>query len=720
VSRFARALPLALAFAVLPAATAAAAGAAEVVPGEVVVRFAPDTSSGMRAQALDAVDADGSQATPLPGTRLVTLADDADVRAAARTLERRSDVLWAEPNYVWHVDGLPNDPRFGELYGLRNTGQSVEQSDGTNHFLRPGTPGVDANVAPVWDVTTGSSSVRVGVADTGIAPHEDLNANLDVGASRDFVEDGGSGNPLADPDSHGTHVAGTIGAVGDNGIGVVGAMWHADLVSLRVLDSSGGSTLSIAAGFAYAGQAGIPIVNASLGGPGASRAMQDAIALASNTLFVVSAGNENTDLDASPSYPCSYPAANLICVASIDNDAARSWFSNYGLTSVDLGAPGNSILSTVPTYSAPTPISVNSSWTADPDWTFDSAFTFWNGDMPVGDPVEARLTPDTTLDLTDRKGCSIALNWGGQFGGKGGIVVERQVDGDWGRIGEISGDHDGPPADTRIGLRADGKSGVRVRFTLVAEPDSNPDGRSVQIYGLSYRCQVNGVSTDYETKSGTSMATPEVAGVAGLLKSAHPELTTAQLRTALLSTVVPTPSLAGKTVTGGRVDAAAALASITPAPPVPSGGGGGGGGTTTTTPAPVPTPTPDPLPVPGPTEPAAVPSAPASAAPAPRASLQAATGDLRSRGVLTVRAAVSSRATVKATATLVWRGGKLTLTAPARRDVRAGAIATLRLKATAKQRRALRHAGPIRARIVLTVTGADGRTRHVVRTVRLR
>jgi subtilisin family serine protease len=707
-----RALPLALALVLLPAAAAHAAAPDEVVPGEVVVRFAPDTSASARSAALDAVDADGSTATRLPDTRLVALDEDADVRAAARRLQARDDVLWAEPNYVVHADRVPNDPRFGELWGLDNTGQVVEQTTGPGLLpSRAGDPGDDINVLPAWDLTTGSASVRIGVVDTGIAHHEDLDANLDTTRSRDFIT--ASGDPFADPDSHGTHVAGTIGAVGNNGIGVSGVMWNADLLALRTLDAGGGTSLSIAAAFSYAGQIGLPIVNASLGMGANSQAVHDAITLASNTLFVVAAGNDNIDVDATPQYPCAFPDANVVCVASLDNNDDRSWFSNYGATQVDLGAPGNQILSTVPEYDN-SAITVDGSWAdagANGNWSFDG--TKWT--TPLAPEMDTTLTPPNTIDLTGRAGCSAAVTWSGDFQpGEAAMILERQAQGLWEPIGTRY--QPLPSGGTeRFGLKADDQSDVQLRVRVISAPGVDP--ADITVSGLSWRCVRPGSSTVYQRLSGTSMATPHVAGVAGLLKSAHPELTVAQLRTALLSTVTPVASLAGKTVTGGRVNVTAALASLTPAPPAPSGGG-------SSAPAPAPTPpVPDPVPVTVPTPvtpqtpatPAAVPTS------RPRATLQPNAGRLLRRGVLTVRTAVSQTSTVRARATLRWRGGHARLRTVTRRGLKPGSIATLRLRSTAATRRALRAAARdgrrVRVRVVLTIIAADGTTRHITRTL---
>jgi subtilisin family serine protease len=225
-------------------------------------------------------------------------------------------------------------------------------------------------------------------------------------------------------DDHGTHVAGTIAGRGGNGAGVAGVCWNLTLISAKFLGNHGGTTANAIKAVDYLTDLktrhGINIVasNNSWGGGGFSQALQDAIerANAANILFVAAAGNESTNIDATPSYPAGYPNANIISVAAIDKTGALASFSNYGATKVHLGAPGVAIVSTVPVKSK-------------------------------------------------------------------GSVTEG-----------------------------------------------------------------------YASYSGTSMATPHVTGAAAMYASSHPGATAAQIKAAILSSVVPTPSLAGKTITGGRLN----------------------------------------------------------------------------------------------------------------------------------------------------------------------
>ena len=266
-------------------------------------------------------------------------------------------IEYIEPNYIVQVDVTPNDPRYRELYGLRNTGQTG------------GTPGADIGAESAWGVTTGSRDVVVAVIDSGIDyDHPDLAANIFVNAGEipdNGVDDDHNGyiddvrgwdfvnrdnDPFDDLD-HGTHVAGTIGAVGDNGVGVTGVNWRVSILPLKTLSALGfGFTADAVAAVEYATSMRVDITNNSWGGAGHSLALLDAIleSEAANILFVAAAGNDRTDNDVSPHYPSSYPAANIVAVAATDQNDLLASFSNYGLTSVDLAAPGVSILSTMP------------------------------------------------------------------------------------------------------------------------------------------------------------------------------------------------------------------------------------------------------------------------------------------------------------------------------------------------------------------------------------
>jgi len=283
------------------------------------------------------------------------------VGSAVAALRRQGAVRYAEPDYQVHAVGLPDDPDFAQLWGLQNTGQSV------NGMV--GTPGADINVVPAWEAWTGDADFRIAVIDTGIQwDHPDLQANVWTNPGEvpgNGIDDDGNGwvddvhgydfsNDDGDPyddQGHGTHVSGTIAAVGNNAMGIAGVNWRCSIVGLKFLDSTGfGFTSDAIEALDYATASGIQISNNSWGGSSPSQALRDAIEASQNVghLFVAAAGNLAQNTDTFPFYPASFTLPNVISVAAIDNSDHLAYFSNYGLASVDIAAPGVAIYSTIP------------------------------------------------------------------------------------------------------------------------------------------------------------------------------------------------------------------------------------------------------------------------------------------------------------------------------------------------------------------------------------
>jgi subtilisin family serine protease len=291
-------------------------------------------------------------------------------------LSTRNDVEYVEPNFVVRAISLPNDPLFPQLWGLFNTGQTVNGN--------PGVAGADINVTPAWDVTTGSRANVVGVIDTGVDyTHPDLANNIWSAPAQFTVRIAGRNitcaagthgfhvNTMVNPSVltcdplddhyHGTHVSGTVGAVGNNALGVVGVNQVASIMGLKFLDSSGSGSnadaisaidFAIQAKAAFGASANVRVLSNSWGGGPFSQALLDEINKANsstnNMLFVAAAGNNGTNNDTAPLYPASFNAPNIVAVAATDSTDSLAGFSNYGKNSVHLGAPGVSILSTYP------------------------------------------------------------------------------------------------------------------------------------------------------------------------------------------------------------------------------------------------------------------------------------------------------------------------------------------------------------------------------------
>ncbi len=286
---------------------------------------------------------------------LVTLSDTTKegVLKAIEKLKNEPSVAFAEPDYVLHAYLTPNDSYFSQLYAMFNNGQTG------------GTVDADIDATDVWERHTGNRSILIGIIDTGIDyVHPDLAANIWTNPGEiagNGIDDDNNGyiddihgwdfayddNNPSDGHYHGTHCAGTVAGVGNNGIGVAGVMWTASLVALKFLDDSGsGSTSDAIDAVNYANAMGIKITSNSWGGGAFSQSLMDAIVVGG--LFVAAAGNNGTDNDASPQYPASYTLDNIISVAATDHNDLIASFSCYGRTTVDLGAPGVNIYSCQP------------------------------------------------------------------------------------------------------------------------------------------------------------------------------------------------------------------------------------------------------------------------------------------------------------------------------------------------------------------------------------
>jgi subtilisin family serine protease len=424
---------------------------AQFVPNELLVQFRGGTDEAGRAAAhatvggrfVETVTEGGSRNDGKGDLELIALPPGMTMAAAQARLRVHPSVEFAEPNWVYYHQATSNDPYFtnGSLWGMYGDGSSPVNAFGSQ-------------AAEAWAAgNTGSDNVYIGIIDEGFMfNHVDLAANAWTNPydSADGIDNDGNGyvddvrgwdfdgnnNTTFDgtQDDHGTHVAGTIGAAGGNGAGVAGVNWNVTMISGKFLGRRGGTTANAVKAVNYftdlKRRHGLNIVatNNSWGGGGFSQALLDAINAGGdeNILFIAAAGNGGSDgvgdnNDTTASYPSNYQCTNggtrgwdcVVAVAAITSTGAKSGFSNYGATTVDIGAPGSGIYSTLP----------------------------------------------------GRKGAST-----------------------------------------------------------------------------------------YGSYSGTSMATPHVTGAAALYAATHPTAYAWNIKDAILGAAVPTPSLAGKTVTGGRLN----------------------------------------------------------------------------------------------------------------------------------------------------------------------
>jgi subtilisin family serine protease len=410
------------------------------VPGEMLVQFRAGATAARQAAVLARIDGQVAQRLKLAAQRRdgrgdlqrVNFRSGLAMAAALRALQDDAAVDFAEPNWIYTTQAVSDDTYYtsGQLWGMYSAGSSPANAFGSG-------------AADAWAAgKTCSADVVVGVIDEGMhVRHRDLRNNVWTNPGEidgNGIDDDGNGRVddingwdfVANDasvfdgraDDHGTHVAGTIAGQGGNGTGVAGVCWNLQLISGKFLGTTGGTTANAIQAVDYMTDLKLRhslkmvATSNSWGGGGFSQGLKDAISRAGDAdiLFIAAAGNGGQNADVSPSYPAAYDNDNIISVANITSSGALSGSSTYGAVSVDIGAPGTGIWSTLP----------------------------------------------------------------GRF-----------------------------------------------KF-----------------------------QSKYGSYSGTSMATPHVSGAAALYLSQNPGATAAQIKAAILGSAVPTASLAGKTVTGGRLN----------------------------------------------------------------------------------------------------------------------------------------------------------------------
>jgi thermitase len=562
------------------------------VADEVLLKFRP-VPPARRAAAVAAHGHTILRALARPGWVHVKVRARERVEEALAEYAGDPDVEHAQPNFVYRATLLPEDPLFQFQWGLRNTGQPVPttylESGGTLYATNnPGTAGSDLDVVPAWDHVTDCTSVVVAVLDTGIHyGQQDLAPNMWDGSAngfplhgKDFVS--GDDDPI-DMNGHGTHVAGIIGASGNDRAGSTGVCWHARLMAVRVLDAAGyGTTATIADGVDFAIANRAKVMNMSFGGD--LSASDDALfaevlarARDSDAVVVVAAGNEGSNNDTSPVYPCSFAEPNLICVAALDQADQLATFSNFGSSSVDVGAPGTNIVSTWRGSTLRLTDSMrNQDWMRVPSggsgWSYLSSgsmtylvdpWSYPNGSYAPGADHRAYKSFATSAQDAIAK-FSIAANvLGGdwiRFGGRaaggdpfaqGGVVIAGFTDAAT------------FPYLFKLEFDISACTSVTSSFGFQLESDAAGTDLGVAITGFEI-WSLTASTTTYNTLRGTSMATPAVAGVAAMLRTYNPEYTAVDVVEAIKAAGRPVPALAGRTTSGRAVDAMATLAHIRP------------------------------------------------------------------------------------------------------------------------------------------------------------
>lgn len=337
---------------------------ATAIPGEFVVKLKPEVANQKISNLNKLLNTSVvNKISKQSNTILVKESLVKTNESVIKSLQDSGLVEYVEPNYIYSINQIPNDPDFNKLWGLRNQGQEDPKG-------QLGVADVDIDAEKAWDITTGSRDVIVAVIDTGVAYNAaDLKENIWVnegeipnnGIDDDkngYVDDvhgwdfANNDNDPLDDHGHGSHCSGTIGAKGNDGIGVAGVAWNVRIMGLKFLSASGSGSLSGAIGaIDYATSMGAHIQSNSWGGGGRSQALLEAIerANSADSLFVAAAGNSSLNNDVSESYPANYEVENVISVAAANNQAKLAYFSNYGKEKVHIAAPGVNIYSTTNT-----------------------------------------------------------------------------------------------------------------------------------------------------------------------------------------------------------------------------------------------------------------------------------------------------------------------------------------------------------------------------------
>jgi len=569
--------------------------------GELLVKYKAGTrtAASMRYQknlgitTIKRFKADRGSVVKLPNTMGVDHALD--------ILKTDPDVEWAEPNYLRHAFRTPDDAFFEDVWGLNSTGQAVNGTQGTDD--------ADIDATDAWDTTTGDASIIIAVIDSGVDyNHPDLKDNIwtngdeepDNGIDDDnngYIDDvhgwdfADNDNDPMDSNDHGTHVAGTIGARGDNATGISGVCWTVKLMPLKFLDSLGvGLVSDEVEAIQYAIDNGAHIINASFGDPTYSSPELEAIGEAqyAGLLFVTAAGNTGVDIDTNPVYPAAYSLDNIISVTASNQDDELPAWANYGDEGVDIAAPGENIYSTIPgkttVWEEDFESDPSTDWTLQGDWTRTTSFSY-DGDYSLStggkyytnDSDRSAISP--LLDFTDIKNILLSFYLVGASEAGDDLLFLETYDGNqwsrrpieviWDSGSQVFDEDDGISGSFRRWVYAtvtldhlEGIDGAKIRFRFITDATNNRyngwyiDGLSISSMDGSFP---NPQNQYYGFLDGTSSATPYVSGVAGLIWSRVPDLSAECVKWFIMEGVDPVSAFSTRTLSGGRLNAYTSL-----------------------------------------------------------------------------------------------------------------------------------------------------------------
>lgn len=558
------------------------------MPGEILVKYKTSFTKTSISSHISKMGDRRLNFIGRQGIAHIKVSKNRSIEQAIEDYKNNPDVEYAQPNYIYKIDSTtPNDARFSQMWGLKNTAQTIVNAggpDSPSSTSNPGISGKDMGMQYAWDINTDCSSVVVAVIDSGVNyNHEDLSSNMwNGGASYplhgyNFVD--GNNDPM-DLNGHGTHVAATIGAVGNNSVGVTGVCWTAKIMAIRVMDTTGsGNTASITQGVDFAVANGAKVINMSIGGTSYDAAFNSAISSAQSNgvVVVVAAGNSTINNDSTPHYPCNYTQSNLICVAALNQSYGLASFSNYGATSVDVGAPGVNIVSSWPGTHSKTADNFTSSW----NYSSTSTSSWAYANLNIGGSATPSLVIPSNFNYSSNKyaNSSNEYVWK-EFNLSGvsaatvnyyaGFALEENTDyiilsaksgggnpsaGGTGIIG-YTGTTNGSLMSEEYDLTPHKSANTSVGFNLISNATVNDYGMAILNFYIK-KLILN--TTSYNVISGTSMASPHVAGLAALIWGHNPSYTYSDVVNAIKAGGVDTSSLSGKTSTGKAVSAIGSL-----------------------------------------------------------------------------------------------------------------------------------------------------------------